>query len=66
VSLSQLADEEDAIAFALDDLSRKPGRYWAGKEADRLPIYKAKRVRMAPANAKSVQSRAIRSIFVGH
>ncbi len=39
----------DHIFFALDELSRKNSRYWAGKDADGKPIFKTKRKPYAPA-----------------
>jgi integrase len=41
--------DEDHIFFALDELSKKSARYWAGKNADGEPIYKSKGKPLAPA-----------------
>jgi integrase len=46
----RLADlNDDHVYFALEELATKPGRYWAGIDADGKPIMKAKRGTMAPA-----------------
>jgi len=45
--IAQVTDDE--IYFALEDLAARPGRYWAGIDADGRPIMKAKRKPMAPA-----------------
>lgn len=47
ITLAELSD--DHVYFALEALSTKPGRYWAGTDADGEPIMKAKRGPMAPA-----------------
>jgi integrase len=40
---------DDDVHFALEELAKKSGRYWAGTDADGNPIMKAKRGPMAPA-----------------
>jgi integrase len=45
-----LADlDDDVIHFALTELEAQRGRYYAGKDADKRPIYKAKAKPLAPA-----------------
>lgn len=47
IALGALTDDD--VYFALEDLAARPGRYWAGTDADGRPIMKAKKGRMAPA-----------------
>lgn len=47
LALGEISD--DHVHDALEDLATKPGRYWAGTDADGEPIMKAKRGRLAPA-----------------
>lgn len=47
VALQDLSD--DHLHAALESLENQPSRYWAGKDADGAPIYKAKRQPLAPA-----------------
>lgn len=45
-----LADvSDDHVHAALERLASNPPRYYAGKDADGQPIYKAKKARLAPA-----------------
>lgn len=41
--------EQDHIYFALERLSKKNARYWAGRDADGKPIFKSKNKPYAPA-----------------
>lgn len=47
VTLAELTD--DQIYFAVQDLAGQRGRYWAGKDADEKPIFRAKRRPLSPA-----------------
>jgi len=41
--------DEDHIFFALEELSKKDARYWAGTDAEGRPIYKSKGKPLAPS-----------------
>ena len=47
IALQDLSD--DQLHAALDALAQQPSRYWAGKDADGRPIFKAKKRTLAPA-----------------
>jgi integrase len=47
VTLADISD--DHVAAALDHLAANPPRYFAGKDADGRPIFRAKRTRLAAA-----------------
>ena len=47
LSIGELTD--DHVFYALEDLEKQRGRYWAGKDADGNVIYKAKRKPLSPA-----------------
>lgn len=47
VTLAEISD--DHVHEALEQLAKRPGRYWAGTDADGKPIMKAKRGALAPA-----------------
>jgi integrase len=40
---------DDHVFYALEELEKKPGRFWAGKDADGNAIYKSKRKPLSPA-----------------
>lgn len=53
---------DDHIHAALEALATNSARYWAGKDADGKPIYKAKRKPMAPATINRY-SASIAAVF---
>ena len=54
VPLQELSD--DHVHETLESLARQQGRYFAGKDADGAPIYRAKRGPLAPATLNRYQS----------
>jgi integrase len=53
---------DDDIFFALEDLADWPGRYYAGKDADGKPIFKAKKGPRSPATVNRYKA-AIAAVF---
>ena len=61
LTLTDLLDD-DALYSALERLAVQHGRYFFGVDADRRPIYKAKRTTLAPATLNRYQA-AISAVF---
>lgn len=54
LTLTELDD--DHVGAGLDALAERPGRYYAGKDADGKPIHKARRSKLAPASVNRYHS----------